>query len=663
MTSSPTRFLSPSEIADLAGVSRAAVSNWRRRHDDFPPPAGGTDTKPLYDAEAVRTWLTGHGHQVKTPEHAAKLHGHLNIWRGSLPVVDLVTAALALLPIRQSAPTRWQHVTSGDLTDVAACLDELGVIEAHMLAELLTRMNETQPLAPLVTEIAGIPDSEQATTADTLLQRLTASRAYASEFASRASTTLIEAASSHLPADAVVYDPTCGFGGTLLAIASQVPGTHTRAYGQDINRSALAIAQMRALLHGIDADFTLGDVLTDDPHPQLLVDTVACEPPWALRWDSTHAASDPRWQFGVPPRMSADLAWVQIAIAHLKPEGRGYVLTTNAATSAGGVSRDIRSQPIRRGCLETIIAMPARMMTNTGIAFTLWVVRPPQPEATPVMFIDATGEREPENHIRSWLTGAQELPPHRQVPALEILAADATLTPQHWVSAPATMNLEESVSDLTTARDDLRTTQTRIAGLDLPSLDVPNAGMRVATVKELADSGMVTIHRLNRRETAGIDKHDPRLLRPSDLKNQILPPVETNTPPSGDVTEPGTVLVCVTGELHSAYDKHGGHLHQDWTIRLQANPEHIDPVYLAYCLGQPWNHRFFEGATIKRANINALEVPLPPLDVQHAIAEDLTRAHELKQAATQLAASANAAQRAFLNTLMAHTNAASKARV
>lgn len=28
------------EISRIAGVTRATVSNWRRRHDDFPAPSG-----------------------------------------------------------------------------------------------------------------------------------------------------------------------------------------------------------------------------------------------------------------------------------------------------------------------------------------------------------------------------------------------------------------------------------------------------------------------------------------------------------------------------------------------------------------------------------------------------------------------------------------------
>ncbi|MGW4551958.1 hypothetical protein ACWEN4_37320 [Streptomyces violaceorubidus] len=47
-------------IGRIAGVGRAAVANWRRRHPDFPAPAGGTDTHPQFDRSAVVAWLLAH---------------------------------------------------------------------------------------------------------------------------------------------------------------------------------------------------------------------------------------------------------------------------------------------------------------------------------------------------------------------------------------------------------------------------------------------------------------------------------------------------------------------------------------------------------------------------------------------------------------------------
>lgn len=49
------------DIARLAGVGRAAVSNWRRRHADFPAPVGGPPNSPTFDWAEVEAWLINNG--------------------------------------------------------------------------------------------------------------------------------------------------------------------------------------------------------------------------------------------------------------------------------------------------------------------------------------------------------------------------------------------------------------------------------------------------------------------------------------------------------------------------------------------------------------------------------------------------------------------------
>jgi hypothetical protein len=55
-------------IARLAGVGRAAVSNWRRRYPEFPKPVGGSPTSPTFRAVEVEAWLkaTGKADQLAT---------------------------------------------------------------------------------------------------------------------------------------------------------------------------------------------------------------------------------------------------------------------------------------------------------------------------------------------------------------------------------------------------------------------------------------------------------------------------------------------------------------------------------------------------------------------------------------------------------------------
>ena len=52
-----TEAVSLSEIAELAGVKRSAVANWRDRHSDFPKPVATLTSGPRYDRTAVKAWL------------------------------------------------------------------------------------------------------------------------------------------------------------------------------------------------------------------------------------------------------------------------------------------------------------------------------------------------------------------------------------------------------------------------------------------------------------------------------------------------------------------------------------------------------------------------------------------------------------------------------
>ena len=57
-----------------------------------------------------------------------------------------------------------------------------------------------------------------------------------------------------------------------------------------------------------------------------------CNPPFADRnWGLEKLADDPRWVYGVPPRLESELAWVQHALAHVVPGGSVVMLMPPAA--------------------------------------------------------------------------------------------------------------------------------------------------------------------------------------------------------------------------------------------------------------------------------------------------------------------------------------------
>jgi chromosome partitioning protein len=57
MMMSTNNLLGVAEIAELAGVSKQAVSNWRMRYDDFPRPIQNLQSGPVWDREKINDWV------------------------------------------------------------------------------------------------------------------------------------------------------------------------------------------------------------------------------------------------------------------------------------------------------------------------------------------------------------------------------------------------------------------------------------------------------------------------------------------------------------------------------------------------------------------------------------------------------------------------------
>ncbi|MET9055123.1 N-6 DNA methylase [Streptomyces bacillaris] len=115
-------------IARLAGVGRAAVSNWRRRHADFPKPVGGTETSPSFALSEVERWLRDQGKLVEVPLRERvwqQVAGHPG---GA--VTALVHAGCGLLLVRDR-PTTW--------LELAAVSDErMAAVLPHAMEHVLT---------------------------------------------------------------------------------------------------------------------------------------------------------------------------------------------------------------------------------------------------------------------------------------------------------------------------------------------------------------------------------------------------------------------------------------------------------------------------------------------------------------------------------------------
>ncbi|MEU5770729.1 N-6 DNA methylase [Streptomyces asoensis] len=392
--SQPSAQVTAAEISRIAGVTRATVSNWRRRHDDFPAPSGGTDSSPLYDLESVRSWLASRG-QVAAASPAEELRTTLRLHAqsggaGTSDLLLLVLAAArrspkeltaaALLPDAELVGRAEREVAAVADTMPGADAVHFGAVDAAVLRALYVCVRDEGGQAAL-----GV-------LAERELEDSAASGAY------RTPEPLADLLAGLIPGSPVgVLDPACG-SGTLLAAAARRGAREL--YGQDTLPVQARRSAVSLMLTAPRAEVAVraADSLRADAFPGLVVDAVLCNPPFGVRdWGHDELAYDPRWAYGVPPRAESELAWVQHALAHLTPGGHAVLLLPPAmAGRASG--RRVRAELVRGGALRAVIALPVGASIPLHVGLQIWVLQRPEPggpERKSVLFVDAAESSTP----------------------------------------------------------------------------------------------------------------------------------------------------------------------------------------------------------------------------------------------------------------------------
>lgn len=172
--------------------------------------------------------------------------------------------------------------------------------------------------------------------------------------------------------NSTVLDPACGDGALLIA-ASECGATQLA--GADTSHAALARTSMRLEFSETAADLalvdSLGRFLTTSA-----ADAVLTSPPFGLRVPADRI-SEENLKYGVPPQSRSDLAWLQVALANLKPRGRAAVLLPVGSLFRGGSEARIRSNLLDAGVIEAIISLPSGLLPGTAIKTAIWVLRSP----------------------------------------------------------------------------------------------------------------------------------------------------------------------------------------------------------------------------------------------------------------------------------------------
>lgn len=666
-----------SDIAKIAGVSRAAVSNWRSRFKDFPVPVrtgpSGGDVFRLGDVER---WLEEHGKKRR------KFTGGEVVWhaadalRGEEPIDRVIELACIALALRRAVLDNPEFeeasllVRTGEPNDRAQMQHALNRFVPHLeavqpgLGDAITPLLEASPrsvsfLLDAVFQLATPADLADAF--DSLLDRRSRSRD--ATYTPQAVRNLMVRLARPRPGQ-VVLDPTAGEAGLLVDAGESTDGPLS-LIGQEVNPNTWRLGAINFFLHDTPGRLALGNSLLNDAFPDLRADVVLCDPPYQLRqWGAERVASDPRWMFGVPTDTSADLAWVQHVVHHLSPGGLAYLLLPISSLFRGGREGRIRAELLKRGAVDAIVALPAGTASATAIRLALWVLRRPGTSIAgrPVLFVDASQQteegtprkRQPLTEeliasIAEVVDAWQQAPDTFEsrpgfaasIPAIELLATEADLTPRKWVESPTAAKAGDVLQDIVEIRNMTAEHERKFAAAPKLPEHLPLTPAEAAPpwrISDLVADGHVTILRATRITPDDYRSSGTRVITQRDLRGKtpreewrFVNVDELDRPPV--ITKPGDVLMATIGEKpYAVVEETGGIVLGGSLEALRIHVGWLDPVVVAALLGSSETARFLTGGAIKHVKLRDLAIPrLMPEEMRElrSLLEQLQKTEEL----------------------------------
>lgn len=579
------------DVARLAGVGRAAVSNWRRRYEDFPEPVAGTASSPLFSLADIEAWLRGQGKLLEEVPAEERVWQRLRASSDDLRLAETVGEVGAFLLFLERAPGEWAAFEAGN--------DE--AVAEQLTSALPGKLDDLPgpPPGPFDAEFAslvcGVAELAAgwgaARTFDFLCER------YLEAHSRWTATTPPEVADLMAaladPRDGVVLDPACGTGGLLLACLPYGPA---RLAAQERDEPGARIAAVRLLLRDVDVHVEPGDSLRDDAFPDLRADAVLCNPPFNERdWGYEELAGDPRWEFGLPPRGEPELAWVQHALARTQHGGRAVMLIP-AVVASRRSGRRLRAELLRSGALRAVVALPAGAAPVSTAAPHLWLLRRPgrdDPLPSHLLMADVSSPGRSWREIRaiveqSWRAylearddSTREPGTTATIPLIELLDEEVDLTPARHLPQQAT----DAGADFAATREKLAATVAElsrtISGLEgLGSADREAEVPTMTTVGEQSRAGALAVHQSPLRQE-GESGRLP-LLTVQDVTLGRPPTGRAPDDPAQITLQSGDIVMpAVTRRVGARVISDDGGVLGPHLYLVRADPDRFDPDFLA----------------------------------------------------------------------------------
>lgn len=645
-------YLSLQEVADLAGVSKPAVANWRKRYSDFPLPVEEVSgpRQPKFSYEEIRSWLLINrkmdSENLEAREAKNRVSRWLSVTNTDLPRFDAQLLSYSILDLLNRGLSVEELKTETE--NVILLAQDAGM--KHFNAEAWGNMRHALSEEKLSRIFEGAYELVKA--APSFSRLIEEVDAYWSRTPIRlglslhmSSEKLIDLAGSLAAVQAqpvkTVYDP--HIGGASTAVAAAQKSSSAQIFGVDISPKVLSIAETRLAAHGISSSLSVADIYMEDPFPLLEADFSFVQGPWGLRINQEELADSPKPYLisleNLPKSRGAEALTLMDTVSHLAAEGWGYALTPFNLAMAGGLER-FRNAFIAQGCVEAIIQLPRGLEQDTNIPLLLWVLRAPSRAKDTVTLVDAT---QSENLVEEVSKVAQMLQtgkPVTDLPAQEVSLQEALSEPNFsWVPESVlrledaqerldlySKKVEEKQSSLALALEDYREV------LD-PSLE---SGAVLVTLADLRSYQL----------PQAVLKREDILTNPADKGISVClfntgrgssEPKEVRVPEKVAALVAGDLVVRTVGKLRASVVPDDG---ETYVVKGPAHVFRLDPlVWKAEYLAALINHQTVHakaGSILVRTRLQDIRIRHLSLAGQEQIAQQLKKLADLRENTEEL---------------------------
>lgn len=387
------------EIAEIAGVQRTAVSNWRKRNVDFPTPVVETPSGLLFDLGEVERWLIEKGKIAQRVPIVSVLWRVLDAIRGDLSLSDhgrFIISALVYLEVSDRIRVgrlpeldrrlTWTEIRESGFDEVVVALRDAAIeieatypkVQGLIVDGLFPHVHPSNHLVvqalDLLDRVTRDDEVPRFDLFEQIRDRIHERDPFSEEWATPHSLEFLLARLTERAES--IFDPACGEGGVLL-MAGLIDGRSASPslQGWDRNRGACELARTRFFLYDVEAEIDSHDSLRERPLPSE-IEALVLDPSYGMqKWGDASTYMSDRWRFGAPSPSSADMAWLQLAIEPLAREGRAFVLLPWSSLYRDGRDKAIRNEMLAAHVVDAVVTLPARLRRDTSIQVVLWCLR------------------------------------------------------------------------------------------------------------------------------------------------------------------------------------------------------------------------------------------------------------------------------------------------